>query len=434
MLALERVGVRDNFFELGGHSLLATQVVSRARAAFGVELPIRRLFEAPTIEELAVELGEPRVAVEPASTLVAPPLVPRPPGAEPPLSFAQERLWFLDRLEPGRATYNLPAVLHLESEAGGRLDVAVLDASLREVVRRHEVLRTVFPAVDGRPVQRIGRVPETVLPVVDLGSLPATLQEEESERLAGEEALLPFDLERGPLLRARLLRLAASRGVLLLTQHHAVSDGWSTGVLVREVAALHEAFASGRPSPLPALPIQYADFAAWQRGWMAGPVLERELAHWRQRLAGASLQLDLPADRPRPAVRAGRGGAQPLELGPALLQDLLELSRREGASLFMTLLAGFEALLARYSGAGRLPGGHADRQPQPAGDGGADRLLRQHPGAAGEPGGRAHLRRAARPRPRASRSTSMPTRTSPSRNWSKSCIRSATSPAPPCSR
>ncbi|HEX4963096.1 MAG TPA: amino acid adenylation domain-containing protein [Thermoanaerobaculia bacterium] len=359
VLEIEKVGTADGFFDLGGHSLLATQVMSRVRRELGIELPLRRLFEYPTVAGLAVVVEEARRELtlaggdapqaEPAAE-PAPPLVPRPRGIEPPLSFSQERLWFLDRLEPGSAVYNLPAVLRLEGEAGSRIDVAILDASLREVVRRHEVLRTVFPEVAGRPVQRVGPVPDTVLPVVDLGALPTALHDEECRRLAREEGGMPFDLACGPLLRARLLELGESRAVLLLTQHHAVSDGWSAGVLVREVAALHEALANGRPSPLPELSIQYTDFAAWQRRWLAGPVLESELAHWRQRLAGAPFELSLPTDRPRPAVRSGRGGARPLELAPSFLHELVALGRRAGATLFMTLLAGFEVLLSRYSG------------------------------------------------------------------------------------
>src|SRR5215207_166577 len=213
------------------------------------------------------------------------------------LSFAQQRLWFLDQLQPGSAAYNIPAAVRL----GGALDTTAFGRALTEVVRRHESLRTTFAVRDGQPVQLIHPAGPLELPVTDLGHLGAELREAEARRLAAVEARRPFDLARGPLLRVQLLRLAAEEHVLLLTMHHIVSDGWSMGVLVKEAAALYRAFAAGRPSPLAELPVQYADYAAWQRGWLQGEVLESQIAYWREQLAGAPPVLELPTDHPRPA-------------------------------------------------------------------------------------------------------------------------------------
>ncbi|HOR01623.1 MAG TPA: condensation domain-containing protein, partial [Anaerolineae bacterium] len=262
-----------------------------------------------------------------------------------PLSFAQQRLWFLDQLEPGTASYNVPDRLRLR----GALDVTALERSLNEVVRRHEVLRTTFPTVDGRPAQAITPAPALALPLIDLQHLPGAEREAEAARLAAEEAARPFDLARGPLGRATLLRLAPEEHVVLLTLHHIVCDEWSSGVVVQEVAALYQAFTAGRPSPLAELPIQYADYACWQRSWLQGEVLEEQLTYWKQQLAGL-VPLELPADHPRPAVPGFQGGYQAFALPPALLDGLRDLCRREGATLFMALLAGFQALLGRYSG------------------------------------------------------------------------------------
>ena len=276
--------------------------------------------------------------------------IPRRPrradgGAELPVSFSQQRLWFLDRLEPGSPLYNLPAAF----EVTGRLDAAALAAALREIVRRHETLRTTFADGPEGPVQVIH--PEGDLPfaVSDLRSLPEGERRREAWRRATEEARRPFDLARGPLLRALLLRLGEEEHLVVLTLHHVVSDGWSMGVLVREVAALYPAFAAGAPSPLPVLPVQYADFAAWQREWLRGGALDRQLAFWRERLAGAPTALELPTDRPRTAVQTARGGQAPVRLAPALVHALRDTARRERATLFMVVLAAFEVLLHRYA-------------------------------------------------------------------------------------
>jgi amino acid adenylation domain-containing protein len=352
LLKVGRVGVHDSFFDLGGHSLLATQLVSRVRPLFGVELDLAAVFAEPTVAALAARL---EAAGEGGTAPAAPPIVPAPrgPGSELPLSFAQQRLWFLDRLLPGSAAYDVPAALRL----AGALDRPALAAALDGVVARHEALRTTFGNRRGRPgepVQRIAPVLRIGLPLVDLAGLPDPGRE--ARRLAAAEAARPFDLERGPLLRAALLRLAAGgpqreeEHAALFTLHHIVSDGWSMGVLVRELAAFYTGFAAGRPVALAPLPVQYADFAIWQRGWLAGEVLAAQLAFWRERLAGAPPALELPADRPRPAAPSGRGGLTPLWLAADLAVALTAFGRRQGATPFMTLLAGWKALLWRLTG------------------------------------------------------------------------------------
>jgi amino acid adenylation domain-containing protein len=270
---------------------------------------------------------------------------PRPEGAAS-LSYAQERLWFLEQLQPGTAAYNMPAALRLR----GPLDVGALGQSLGEIVRRHEALRTTFVAVEGRPFQVIAEPRAVGLPVIDLAGLPETEREAEAERLAGEEAQRPFDLARDLLLRARLLRLDEREHVLLLTLHHIACDAWSVGVLSREVAELYEAFSRGQPSCLPELPLQYADFAAWQRAWLQGETLATQLGYWKRRLAGVPPALELPTDRPRPAVPSSRGGRHPFTFPRELGESLQALGRREGGTLFMTLLGAFQVLLSRYTG------------------------------------------------------------------------------------
>ena len=261
-----------------------------------------------------------------------------------PLSFAQQRLWFLDQLEPDSGKYNLPLRLQLE----GELSVRVLEESLTEMVRRHEALRTCFPVIDSEPVQQILPAAALSLPLTDLSDRAdaASLV----EGIAQEEAQQRFDLAAGPLFRARLLRLAAEEHVLLLNMHHIVSDGWSIGVLIKELSTLYTAYAQGRPSPLGELPIQYADYAVWQRQWLQGEVLQEQLQYWREQLQGAPAVLELPADHPRPAVQSFRGDRQSLLLDHGVSEQLKELSRREGVTLFMTLLAAWQVLLSRYSG------------------------------------------------------------------------------------
>jgi acyl carrier protein len=276
VLGLEQVGIQDNFFELGGHSLLATQLLSRIRDSLQVELPLRSLFETPTVAGLAQMIEQ---VVRSRHRLAIPPLVPLPRKGEAPLSFAQERLWFLDQLLPGNRSYIVPLAVQLR----GKLDSKILERSLGEVVRRHEVLRTTFGVMEARPIQVIASPRAFSLVQIDLSTLPPEEHDPECYRLAHEEAQRPFNLARGPLLRTTLVRLSEQKHVLLLTMHHIVSDGWSMGVLVHELSTLYTAFAMDEPSPLPELPIQYADFAVWQRQWLQGEVLDAQLSYWRSR-------------------------------------------------------------------------------------------------------------------------------------------------------
>ncbi|WP_253895672.1 non-ribosomal peptide synthetase/type I polyketide synthase, partial [Corallococcus exercitus] len=343
VLRVPQVGVHDDFFALGGHSLLATRLLSRVRSTFQVELPLRGLFEGATVADVTE-------AVE--AQLLTQTDLPRVPAirkvardGELPLSFAQQRLWLVEQLQPGATPYILLGAVRLE----GALDAEALRRALEVLVERHEALRTTFTLKGRDPVQRIHPTPAWTLPLTDLGDVPAADREAAVQRLAREEAGRPFDLGTGPLLRTRLLRLTPSHHVLLLGMHHVVSDGWSLGVMVREVASAYAAFASGAAPALLALPIQYADFAAWQRGWLQGDVLEDEVAWWKEQLAGAPRVLDLPTDKPRPTTRSPHGALLPVRVPRDLTDRLAGLARAEGATPFMALLAVWQALLSRYS-------------------------------------------------------------------------------------
>jgi amino acid adenylation domain-containing protein len=344
LLRAERVSRHDNFFDLGGHSLLATQVVLRLREALRVEVSLRMLFESPTVAELAAVVEEAQKTG--AGLILLPPIEAADRTDELPLSFAEERLWFLHQLEPQSSAYNLFYGIRLH----GSLNVSALEQTLQEIVRRHEILRTTFARVAGRPIRRIAASSSVSLAVTDLSAFEKDERLAEAERIAHEAAHTPFDLVAGPLLRPELLQLSEDEHVLLFTLHHIISDGWSATVLVREVAALYEAFCARRASPLPDLPIQYADYAVWQRHWLQAEVLESHLSYWRQTLQGAPPLLDLPTDRPRPIVQTFNGDAIPFAVSKDLSEALGALSRRKGATLYMTLLAAFQLLMSRYTG------------------------------------------------------------------------------------
>ncbi|MDQ3804120.1 MAG: amino acid adenylation domain-containing protein, partial [Acidobacteriota bacterium] len=343
VLGVREVGPGDNFFELGGHSLQATKVLARVREAFHVELPLRALFESLTLKELAEKVG---AAMQDEGGLRLPAVRAVAHDGELPLSSAQQRLWFLDQLEVSNASYNIPTAMRLR----GQLDVSALEQTLTEIRRRHKSLRTRFVEVDGEPRQVIDEDARLPVLVTDISHLPEEERQAEARRLADEEAQRPFYLSTGPLLRAQLLRLSEEEHVALFTMHHIVSDGWSMGVLIREVAALYEAFSRGEPSPLEELPVQYADYALWQKQWLQGEVLERQMQYWREQLGGDLPVLELPTDRPRPAVQSYRGAHESFSLPVELAAALRELSRREGVTLYMTLLAAFQVLLSRYTG------------------------------------------------------------------------------------
>jgi amino acid adenylation domain-containing protein len=341
VLKLKRVGITDNFFELGGHSLLATQLVSRIRTTFKIELPLRRLFAAATVAQLAQEIQQQQQQLE----LTVPPLLPTPRNAHLPLSFAQSRLWFLDQLKPNSAFYNIPAALRLQ----GQLQVTALQQSLREIIHRHSALRTNFITVDGQPVQIIHTETAWALSIVDGKDLPRGKQEIASQQLASSLAQQPFDLANEPLFRATLVVLSETEHILLMCTHHIVSDGWSMGVFVQELATLYNAYSQGQPSPLAPLVVQYADFAVWQRQWLAGEVLQTQLAYWQKQLADAPALLSLPTDRPRPPVQTFSGAHLTFGLSCELTLALTQLSQQQGVTLFMTLLAAFDVLLYRYT-------------------------------------------------------------------------------------
>ena len=313
------------------------------KECFGVEIPLRDLFECPTVADI-VERVEGYLKA--GYGVEAPPLLRAPRDRPLPLSFAQQRLWFMHQLEPDSPFYNSPFSLSLE----GALDVRALEATLNEIVRRHEILRTQYEVFDDEPVQVITPARPFGIPLVDLAALPEGARREEALRLAASEAQRPFDLRRAPMLRVRLLRLSETEHMLLFAMHHIVTDVGSMNVLIGEVAALYPAYLEGGPSPLPEFTIQYADYACWQRLWLRGEVMEKYLAYWRRQLGGTLPVLSLPTDKPRPAVQTFNGSPLSHALTPGLGAALASFSLQEGCTLFMTLLAAFTVLLSRRAG------------------------------------------------------------------------------------
>ncbi|HEY9810874.1 MAG TPA: amino acid adenylation domain-containing protein [Halomicronema sp.] len=341
VLRLESVGIHDNFFELGGHSLLATQAISRLRKVFEIDLPLRLIFESPTVATLSESISQYRAGEK----LKATPIKPALRSEKIPLSFAQQRLWFLDQLQPGNPAYNIPAAVRLK----GVLNVPAFKQSFQEIIKRHEALRTTFKSVEGKPVQVITSSFNFTLPILDLRHLSKAEKEAEAMRLADEEVRQGFDLTKLPLLRLNLLQLDDTEYLLLLTIHHIVADGWSLGILVRELAALYEAFCAGQPSPLPEISLQYADYAVWQRNWLQGEVLSAKIADWKQQLGQNLPPLNLPTKQPRPAVSTNLAKIEKIQLSKQLSEALNNLSRQENVTLFMTLLAALQTLLYRYT-------------------------------------------------------------------------------------
>jgi acyl carrier protein len=342
LLGIEHVGIDDDFFDLGGHSLLATQVVSRVRGTFHVDLPLRSFFETPTVAAWAENIRAHMLAGQSVETLS---IVRLGRDGELPLSYAQQRLWFLDQLQPGTPAYNIPAAVRLRGEP----DLAALNRTFTEIIRRHEVLRTTFASLNGRPRQVIHPAPVVLIPLLDLSAMPEQERAHEVRRMAQAEAQEPFELEAGPLLRMKLIRESATEHVMLVTMHHIISDGWSLGILVKEVAQLYEGYVKGEESGLAELEIQYADFAAWQREWLQGDVLEAQISYWREQLAGAPPVLALPMSRPRPLVRTFIEDTRPFLLPVDLTAAVKDLGQREDVTLFMIVLAAWQSLLAHYS-------------------------------------------------------------------------------------
>uniref|UniRef100_UPI00286A4BCE amino acid adenylation domain-containing protein n=1 Tax=Chamaesiphon sp. OTE_75_metabat_556 TaxID=2964692 RepID=UPI00286A4BCE len=342
LLKVKSVGRRDNFFELGGHSLLATQLITRIRDSFGVELAVRKVFEQSSLAELAT-------AIDRATTnVILPPIAPQPEHEPKTLSFAQSRLWFLAQLEDAgtSATYNMPIAFELN----GNLNIAALRSSFDYLIDRHAILRTYFPAVDGA-VQVVVQNPAEieVLELADIRSIDPQTQAETVQKLADDHAQAPFDLNTGPLFKTKLLQLGTTKHVLLMNMHHIISDGWSMGVFKREWQQAYAALAVGNPPNLSPLPIQYSDYAAWQRSWLQGEILASQENYWQQQLGDAPRLLDLPTDYPRPAQQSYQGGREEYCLSSELTQSLKVVSQKNGVSLFMTLVTAFSILLSRYS-------------------------------------------------------------------------------------
>ncbi|HEY6802575.1 MAG TPA: condensation domain-containing protein [Pyrinomonadaceae bacterium] len=344
VLGQAQIGVEDNFFDLGGDSLLATQVYARVKQAFAVDISLQEMFEHQLISDLSLAIQAVMQDQTPGANYE--PIRPAVHDGVTPLSFAQEWFWVLDQFEPGTAVYNLPSAARLT----GPLHVDALSRSLSEIVRRHSVLHSVFREVDGQPAQITIPAPEFSLPLIDFSELSEIDRETAARDLVAAEVSRPFDLAHGPIIRASLIRIADEDHMIVIVIHHIAFDAWSSGLLIREIATLYEAFSKGENSPLSEPPIQYADYAAWQRESLSDAVMDAQLSYWTRQLNGAPPVLELPLDRPRPAVPSYDGARQSFSLPADLSAELRELARREQVTLFMLLLAGLNTLLARLSG------------------------------------------------------------------------------------
>jgi amino acid adenylation domain-containing protein len=343
VLGLEKVGIYDNFLELGGHSLLGSLVISRLNEAFSVQFPVTALFESPTVAGLSDRLS---TAVRQNPSQQIPALQPVERSGKLPLSLTQQRLWFVDQLEGANAAFNITRAVRLV----GPLKVGVLEQAIGAIIERHETLRTSFTTVRGEPVQAIASPQPFTLPVVDLQGWPEIERSAETLRLIKEEYSQPFDLAAGHLLRVTLIRLESESHVLTVTKHHIISDAWSVGIFFKDLSAFYAAFSGETAPQLAELPVQYADFAYWQRQYISKEAVETQLNYWKEQLAGAPPFTELPADRPRSSTQSFEGSIHRFELSSELTQELKALSQKSGATLYMTLLAAFVILLSRYSG------------------------------------------------------------------------------------
>lgn len=343
VLGMEKIGRQDHFFQLGGHSLLATRLAGQVQRELDIEMPLRTFFENPTLADQAVAMAK---AESEQHSLRLPPLVPVARDGMIPLTFPQERIWFLMQLVPQNLAYNFQYSVRFT----GKLDIGVLERTLTEIVRRHEALRTTFPAVDGRPVQIVHPPFEVTLPIVDMTSLPTTEREAAAEAEVLRFIQHSFDVSQLPLVVWLLIKVAEDDHIFAQVEHHFIHDGWSMAVILNEVKAIYGAFVVGKPSPLPELPVQFADFAYWQRGFMQGKALEAEIAYWQQQLQGAPTTLALPTDHPRPKAQAFNGALNRSELPRDLYDALKVLGRREGMTFYQTLQSAFCAMMYRYSG------------------------------------------------------------------------------------
>jgi len=340
ILGIKKIGVEDDFFQLGGDSILASQCIARIREEFQVDLSLRKIFEQPLLKALSKEV------INQKQEILSLKIKKGSRDGDIPLSFAQERLWFLQKLDKNSLAYFVPRAIRIF----GKLEVRLLEWTFTELIRRHEILRTVFPTREGRPVQYILEPYPFKIPRIDFTGLDEKTQPGEVSLWISQEGQRPFDLEKGPLLRVSVLKLKKEEHIVVLTEHHLIHDGWTQGVLLREFITIFTAYLEGKPSPLSELPIQYADFACWQRNYLQGDVLEYHLDYWRKKLSGLAPLLELPSDRPRPTVISGRGGLKISIIPSSITAALKEFNKEESVTLFMTMLAVFNVFLYRYTG------------------------------------------------------------------------------------